>query len=489
MISRMLAFGISWLLGSLLLGTPSVGAAPVNGTLEVELMLLPTSGEEKINAVDIKFGGELSLHLHVGDLTFSSLSAFTFKGLESQVFTGVARLGSALARDTIVFSPNLIEVEQQRNLAGLPVYCASFVDPALPIETDLTLPLDVGLPACPVTTDNDLAAASLYYLIEGNVGLYTISDFVHPIFTDLTFARIFEGAGHLDQPLSLRKKIVELELALGVFRVDVQGLFANVGSIDIPSWQRGFLVAFEMQLDELLVRSETWVGSKPGVECFGECSLLQRFHNGVIAPGAIEGRLFIRNLKVAGILFGAQAEFGLDGSSFHLRIIELTQQFTVMSHFLTVLNTVRIAKLAFTSIQVLSQSIITRLQIGDVTATAVFNIWPKTDGTATGIRFYWNRLITVFTPPGIKLTSDIQVCQDPNICGILPAVLTHDLYFTASVGDLVVDILLGFSSFIMEFRQAAIDVTWRLGNVVLRSTTLVSGNALMLQMFGFTLQF
>ncbi len=488
MISRLLAIAISCLLGNLLLGTLST-AAPVNGTLGVELILLPVSSEEKISPVDVQFGGNLSLHLRVGDFSVSSLSAFTFKGVEFQAFGISAQLGPALVRDTLVFSTNLVEIEQQRNIAGLPVYCVSLSNPALPNETDLTLPLDIGLPACPVTSDNDLAAASLYSFIEGDTSLSTISGFVHPIFTNLMFARIFEGAGHLDQPLSLRKKIVELEIMLGVFHVAAQGLFANVGSVDMPIWDKGFLITLGMQLDELLVRSETWVGSKPGVECFAECGPIQRFHNGVLALGALEGRLSIHGFRIADILFGAQVEFGFDSSSFQLHIIELTQQWAMVPRIFNVFSTVRIGKLTITSIQVLSQSIVTQLLIGNVSATAVFNIWPKTDGAINGIRFYWNRLITIFSPPGVRLASDIQVCQDPSMCGTLPAVLTHDLHFTTVVGDVTVDIFIGFNSFVMEFRQAAIDVAWRLGNTVLQSTTVVNGNALILQMFGLALQF
>lgn len=490
MISRMFALVIGYLMGGFLLGALPVGAAPVHGILEVGLMLLPAGDEEKISPVDAQFGVDLSLHLRVGGFTLSSLSAFTFKGVEFQAFTIEVPLGPALARDAIVFAPNLIEIEQQRNLAGLPIYCVNFSDPALPVETDLTLPLNIGFPTCPVTTDNDLAAASLYDLIEGGTSLPTISGFMHPIFTNLTFTRIFEGAGHFDQPLSFRKKIVELEIMLGVFHVALQGLFANVGSIDIPSWQKGFLAAFEMRLDELLVRSEIWVGSKPGVECFAECNPIQRFYNGVLSLEALEGRIFIRDLRIADVLFGAQVEFGFNNSSFQLHIIELTQQWTIEPPTLSIFNTVRIGKLTINSIQVLSQSIVTQLLIGNISAITVFNIWPKTDGALGGIRFYWNRLITIFTPPGIRLTSDIRVCQDPNICGTLPAVLTHDLHLTTSVGNIAIDILIGFNSFfIMEFRQAAVDVAWRLGHIVLKSTTIVNGNALILQMFSFALQF
>lgn len=488
MISKVFALVVSWLLG-LLLGAPSVRAAPVHGALQVELMLLPIGSEEKIGPVDVKFGGNLFLDLTVGDLALSSLSAFTFKGVEFQAFTVTARLGPALARDTIIFAPNLVEIEQQRNLAGLPVYCVNLSDPMLPLETDLTLPLDVGLPACPVTADNDLAAASLYYLIEGHADLTTISNFIHPIFSDLTLTRIFEGAGHLDQPLSLRKKIVDLEIELGVFHVGLRALFVNVGSSASPTWQKGFLAAFEARFDEIVVRSETWVGIKPGVECFAECNLVQRFHEGVIAQEfmTIEERLSIRGLRIASVLVGAQVEFGFDSSSFHLHIIELTQQFVVASPVFTILNTLRIGRITLNSIKVLSQSIVTQLNIGDITATAVFNIWPG--GTTNGIHFYWSRLITVFDPPGIKLTSDIQVCQDSDICGTLPDVLTHDLYLTTSVGDIAIQILLGFNSLMMSFRQAAIDVSWNLGNILLNSVTAVNGNALILQMFSFTFTF
>jgi len=90
--------------------------------------------------------------------------------------------------------------------------------------------------------------------------------------------------------------------------------------------------------------------------------------------------------------------------------------------------------------------------------------------------------------PNIQITSDIQACQNSDICGTLLDTLTHDLALTTSVGDIMIRILLGFNAFVI-FRQAAIDVSWQLGNVLLKSTTVVNGDALILQMFGFTLQF
>lgn len=490
MTSRLYALS-AWLLVILSLVALATNAAPLNGTVSIDLIVIPVGGgEEKISSVDIRFSGDLALQLHIGGLDLSSTSAFTFKGLEFQALTAAVDLGIAQVRDTIIFAPNLVEIQQQRNIAGLPVYCVSFSDPLLPVETDLTFPLDAGFPTCPVTPDNDLTASSLYYLIEGYTDLTTISSFVHPIFTDLTFSRIFEDAGHLDQPLSLRKKIVDLELSLDFLRIELRGLFANLGSVAIPIWQKGFMGALEVHRDELVIRSETWVGATPGLECFAECSLIQRFREGVIAQEflMVEERLFIRGVRVAGMILGAQVEFSFDSSSFSLHIVELTQQFAVAPLALTILNTVRIGKLTLTGIQVLSQSIVAQVQLGDITARAVFNIWPTSAGIY-GIKVYWSRLVTVLAFPSAQLTSDIQVCQNTEICGTLLSGLTHDLSLTTSVGDIMIKILLGFNALVMDFRQAAIDVSWQLGNVLLQGTTIVNGDALLLQMFGFMLQF
>jgi hypothetical protein len=491
MITRVHGVLIAWLVGILSLSAFSINAAPVSGTINIDLIVLPIrGGEEKISSVDIQFSGDLALHLSVGGLDLSSTSAFTFRGLEFQALTAIVDLGIAQVRDTILFAPNIVEIQQQRNLAGLPVYCVSFSDPSLPVETDLTFPLDAGFPSCPVTPDNDLTASSLYYLLEGYTnGLTTISSFVHPIAIDLIFSRIFEGAGHLDQPLSFRKKIVDLALSFDFLRVELRGLFANLGSVAIPSWQKGFIGALEVHINEIIIRSETWLGATPGLECFGECSLIQRFHEGVIAQEfmTIEERLFIRGVRVAGMIVGAQVEFSFDSSSFQMHIVELTQQFTVAPLALTIFNTVRIGKLALTSVKVLSQSIVMQLRISDVTTQAVFNIWPPPAGVS-GIKVYWSRLVTVLALPNIQITSDIQACQNSDICGTLLDTLTHDLALTTSVGDIMIRILLGFNAFVI-FRQAAIDVSWQLGNVLLKSTTVVNGDALILQMFGFTLQF
>lgn len=491
MIIRVYSVLITWILGSLSLAAFSTDAAPINGTMNIDLMVIPIrEGGGKISSVYVRFSGDLALHLYIGGLDLSSTSAFTFKGLEFQALTAAVDLGMALARDTIIFAPNLVEIQQQRSIAGLPVYCVSFSDPLLPVETDLTFPLDAGFPTCPVTADNDLTASSLYYLIKGYADLTTISSFMHPIFTDLTFSRIFEDAGHLDQPLSLRKKIVDLELSFGFLRVELRGLFANLGSVATPSWEKGFIGALEAHINEIIIRSETWVGASPGLECFAECSLIQRFPEGVIAQEfmMVEERLFIRGVRVAGMILGAQVEFSFDGSSLHLHIVELTQQFAVAPLALTIFNTVRIGRLTLTGIQVLSQSVVTQLQIGDVTILSVFNIWPTPTGIY-GIKVYWSRLVTTLAFPGVQVTSDIQVCQNNDICGTLLNGLTHDLYLTTSVGSVAIKILIGFNAFVMGFRQAAIDVSWGLGTVFLKSTTIVNGDALVLQMFGFALQF
>lgn len=60
----------------------------------------------------------------------------------------------------------------------------------------------------------------------------------------------------------------------------------------------------------LLVRSETWLGARQGLECFGECKPLERLYGGIVVEDFQfqEEKLFIKNLTVAGVIFNLRAE-------------------------------------------------------------------------------------------------------------------------------------------------------------------------------------
>jgi hypothetical protein len=65
-------------------------------------------------------------------------------------------------------------------------------------------------------------------------------------------------------------------LSIAGLTLGLRALFANFGGAS-PSFETGLvLILSGTTVSGITVRSETWVGARPGVECFGECKPASR---------------------------------------------------------------------------------------------------------------------------------------------------------------------------------------------------------------------
>jgi hypothetical protein len=154
-------------------------AAPVSGSATLDIVFRPsplyyaTTGT-KIDKIDVKLELDLLLTLSVSGVDITSVSVFTFRGLEYQAFVFTGTIGALVAKSQFIFAPNIIEIRAVRDALGLPAYCVNTADPAIADQQTLSPPpgprLTTGLPLCPYDPATDplaLAEHYLYLLIEG----------------------------------------------------------------------------------------------------------------------------------------------------------------------------------------------------------------------------------------------------------------------------------------------------------------------------------
>jgi hypothetical protein len=454
-------------------------AAPVSGSATLEIVFTPANfydclagtGFEpcKIDKILVKLEADLVLTLSVSGVDITSTSVFTFKGLEFQSFTFTGTVGALAFRSVLIFAPNIVEVQVVRDAFGRARYCINASDPG-----GLIPPFT----ACPTPS------TLLWNLLE---------DIIHPVVGNLTLANIFDTAGHLDPALTFRKKIAELSLSLAGLTIGLRGLFANTGSAQTPDWNFGVVASVEGQtVSGITIRAETWIGARQGLECFGECKPLERIRGGKVETDFIiyEEKIFIRNLKLAGITWGARLEFTFaDAPSYliGLSFLQLTQDFALAPFGLTVNNVINIQPDPVTNALTIVQDVITTsVKVGDVSVLAQFVVRPAVTGA---FNIFFAQLISTFDAPGVKVTDILVPCIDENVCLLPDGLLDHNLILSTSVGDVTLDIELDFSGLFTGFYQAIIEVGWQLGNVTIRSSSVIDVNALLGQKIGIELKF
>jgi hypothetical protein len=446
-------------------------AAPVSGSATLEIVFTPANFYEcgpeeacKIDKILVKLEADLVLTLSVSGVDITSTSVFTFKGLEFQSFTFTGTVGALAFRSVLIFAPNIVEVQLVRDAFGRPRYCINASDPG-------------GLPFLPCPDPDD----DLWFLLE---------DIIHPVVGNLILADIFDTAGHLDPALTFRKKIAELSLSLAGLTIGLRGLFANTGSVQTPDWNFGVVASVEGQtVSGITIRGETWIGARQGLECFGECKPLERIRGGKVETDFIiyEEKIFIRNLKIAGVTFGARLEFTFVGPSAGLSFLQLTQDFALAPFGLTVNNVINVQPDPVTNALTIVQDVITTsVKVGDVSVLAQFVIRPAVTGA---FNIFFAQLISTFDAPGVKVTDILVPCIDENSCAGPDGMLDHNLILSTSVGDVTLDIELDFSGLFTGFYQAIIEVGWQLGNVTIRSSSVIDVNALLGQKIGIELKF
>jgi hypothetical protein len=116
-------------------------AAPVSGSATLDIVFRPsplyyaTTGT-KIDKIDVKLELDLLLTLSVSGVDITSVSVFTFRGLEYQAFVFTGTIGALVAKSQFIFAPNIIEIRAIRDALGLPAYCVNTADPAIARSTD-----------------------------------------------------------------------------------------------------------------------------------------------------------------------------------------------------------------------------------------------------------------------------------------------------------------------------------------------------------------
>jgi len=450
-------------------------AAPVSGSTTLDIVFTPANVNDclagpgfepcKIDKILVKLEADLVLTLSVSGVDITSTSVFTFKGLEFQSFTFTGTVGALAFRSVLIFAPNIVEVQVVRDAFGRARYCINASDPALP-----------AFNACP-TPDSDL-----WFLLE---------DIIHPVVGNLILASIFDLAGHLDPALTFRKKIAELSLSLAGLTIGLHGMFANIGSAQTPKWRMGVVASVEGQtVSGITIRGETWIGALQGLECFGECKPLEVIRGGKIYDDGddveddfviTEEKLFIRNLKIAGVTLGARMEFSFV-PAVGLAYLELTQDFTLAPFGLSINNVMSVMG---PNLTLVADTITTNLKIGDMAMVASFYIRPAATGA---FNIYFAQLITTFDAPGMKVTDVLLPCLDEVNCGGV-SILDHQLNLSTTVGDVSFDVTLYFADLFRGFYQADVIVGWKIGNTTITSTTIVGENALLGQKFSFGFSF
>jgi hypothetical protein len=473
-------------------GSLPAQAAPVSGSATLDIVFEPLregSGPgAKIDKIKVKFELDLVLTLSVSGVDITSVSVFTFKGLEYQSFIATGTIGALAFRSQFIFAPNIVEIKEFRDSLGLPIYCVNFADPNGPPPGLMNL--------FPCT--GPLAEAMghvLWWLIHGTDGIFNLIGLVplHPAWANLILANIAENFDQLDAPLSFRKKVVDLSLSLAGLTIGLRGLFANIGSTITPAWRMGVVASVEGQtVSGITIRGETWIGARQGLECFAECKPLERIRGGKVETDFIvyEEKIFIRNLKIAGVTFGARLEFTFaDAPSYliGLSFLQLTQDFALAPFGLTVNNVINIRPDPVTNALTIVQDVITTsVKVGDVSVLAQFVIRPAVTGA---FNIYFAQLISTFDAPGVKVTDILVPCIDENVCALPDGLLGHSLILSTSVGDVTLDIQLDFGGLFTRFSQAIIEVGWKLGNVTIRSSSVIGVDALLGQKIGIELKF
>lgn len=475
--------------------TLSVIAAPISGEANFDLVLRSATcgidadgdtfvDEDPLNTIDddgdtlideddcskidlsaFKFESDVLVSLAISGLQITSTSVLTFKGLEYQAFSFAMTIGALSFRDIIVFAPSVTEIALVHNASSLSVrYC--IFDSA---------PGSVSPPfrSCP------LFDSRLYWLLEGD-------GFYHPAVANLILAQIFDDGGMLlPKTLTLRKKVADLAFKIAGMTISTRALFANLGSASAPNFRVGLVLGLEGQtVSGILIRSETWIGARQGLECFAECKPLERLYVGIVTDefSFKEEKLFVRNVKLLGLTFHFALEVGDVCAEDFLCYAEMNTIIPIQPLGLELNNTLRFGP----GIREHFDALSTTLRFGDASVLALWYFYPRTGSWKAHVA----RILSSFDPPGLTVSSDVQLCTSTVHLFCSSGVAKHTLSLAATIGDLSLDAKLIFIGLIKNFYQLWLDAVWKLGGgVELSSSIVLSAKYLNALALGITVRF
>ena len=416
-------------------------AAPVSGTWNARLLLILDGPQPKIVTPPFAAESLLQLNLNLSGLQISSLTALSTVGVEAQVFKLSATLGALSLTDIFLFSRNIVEVEHQ-------YYQITFVYP------------DPG----------------------GIVGQYI------PIFyKDLVtpYAQLAQLLGPtLTESVTLRKKIVEAQLALGGVTVKAVGLFANFGAAAIPQWEVGVILTLSGQtVSGVTVRSETYLGARRGFECVGECIPELQFSQGRVVSGLNfeYERLTVSNLKLAGVTISVDTAVNFNDSEgpAGIEYLQVTSFGRVEPLALDVTDI-----LSFNSdLALSSHTLITSWSVSDAFVTA---IWTDTLG---GIVFSLREFTTSLSLEGVSITSDLFLCAANAGCFGLDPIYQHDVQIAFKNGPWTANLLFVLMGLIKPLDKAVLMISYTEKSWGWRAGTAIQPSGLKVQEFSVNLNF
>lgn len=415
-------------------------AAPLSGSWNARLLLILDGPQPKIVQPPVAFESLLQLNLNLSGLQISSLTALSTVGVEAQIFKLSATLGALTLTDIFLFSRNIVEADQY--------YQIKLVRP------------DPG----------------------GVVGQYI------PIFyKDLVtpYAQLARLLGPtLTESVTLRKKIVEAQLALSGVTVKAVGLFANFGTAAIPQWEIGAILTLSGQtVSGVTVRSETYIGARRGFECVGECIPELQFSQGRVVSGLNfeYERLAVSNFKLAGVTISVDAAVNFNASEGPAGI-----------EYLQVTSFGRVEPLALDVTDILyfnsdlalsSHTLITSWSVGDAFVTA---IWTDTLG---GIVFSLREFTASLSLGGVSITSDLFVCAADAGCFGLDPIYQHDVQITFKSGPWAADLLVVFLGLIKPLNKIVLTLSYTEKSWGWRAGTAIQPSGLKVQEFYLSLNF
>lgn len=419
--------------GFLLVGisSPDSWAAPVGGKWEARLLLILDDQKLKIAQPPFAFDSVLQLDLSVSGLQARSLTTVSTIGVETQVFQLHATLGALTLHDIFLFSRNIVEADQN--------YQIRFVQP------------DPG----------------------GIVGQY-IPIFYKDLVTPYAQLALLLGPT-LIEPLSLRKKIVEAQVALSGLTLKVMGLFANLGPTPAPSWEVGTVITASGQtVSGVTVRSETYIGVRRGFECVGECFPELQFSQGRVVSG---WEMEYERLTITGVSLGGVA-IDLDGAvNFNeaegpagIEYFQITGYYHLEPLALDITDILYF----FSDLVLSSHTLITTWSVGDALVTA---IWTDLSG---GLAFALRQFITSVSLDDFNVTSDLFTCASAPGCFGLDPIYQHDVQISFKNGPWKLETLFVFLGLLKPFDKFVITISyddkswgWRVGTAIQPSGLIV----------------
>jgi hypothetical protein len=415
-------------------------AAPLSGTWHARLLLILDGPQPKIAQPPFAFDSILQLDLNVSGLQIRSLTALSTVGIEAQVFTLSATLGALTLTDIFLFSRNIVEADQN-------------------LQIKLVRP-DPG----------------------GVVGQY-LPIFYKDLVTPYAQLALLLGPT-LTESVILRKKIVEAQLVLGGVTVRTVALIANFGSAGVPQWEFGAVLTVSGQtVSGVTVRSETYIGTRRGLECVGECLPEFQLSQGRVVSGLNfeYERLIVNNIKLAGVTINIDTAINLNDAEGPggIEYLQITSSFRVEPLALDITDI-----LSFDSdLALSSHTLITSWSVGDAFVTA---IWTDTLG---GIVFSLREFMTSLSLGGVSITSDLFVCAADAGCFGLDPIYQHDMQLVFKNGPWTADLLIVLLGLVKPLDKIVLTISYTEKGWGWRTGTAIQPSGLKVQEFFVNLSF